>query len=694
MSQERYGPRAGASLRRCVLSVLTLTVGSLTAWTVLTDRGPLPPLAESGSPSVAAAGEAASYLALGEPRKLDVAFARWRSAHEQSGGDRRVTLSVRWAKGLSARQSRAQGVGSLNLVDGNVTFAFTGLDDIGPADLWLVHNTPGPGRSVRPEAGDEFLYAGTAVPDGRGEARLAQSLGRSLTAFEVDLVMVAPRGSPPAESGVLFGALPLFQRLYSRDRRAQAAQPAGRWPELLSSHVLAAGGVPSLDPLVARGAKLFFNETFNGNRRTCGSCHRAENNLTIDPQFIATLPRRDPLFVAEFDANLSKDFEKPLLMRKLGVILENVDGTDDLPNKFTMRGVPHTLAMTTSLSPAPDNADGSTVPPDQRTGWSGDGAPGNGTLREFAIGAVTQHFTRKLERRAGIDFRLPSDDELDAMEAFQLFTGRDADPDLTQLKLRSPLAASGQAVFLRADTEGGTLAAGKCNLCHANAGANLAGTTANFNFDTGVEAFPDPADRIDPANSRPDGGFGTSPSPTVPGAFGNGTFNTPPLVEAADTAPFFHNNAVATLEGAVNFYNSGAFANSPSGQFLSAQDSGGIAILMRPPDVTAVGAFLRVLNCLENIRATGELVAFIRANQGSAGNAELFKIAIAEANDALEVLLAPSGNLDPAASGFLRSAAQAVSMASRLPPGPPQVVQLEMARLWLKRSRVQLQLAP
>ena len=51
--------------------------------------------------------------------------------------------------------------------------------------------------------------------------------------------------------------------------------------------------------VIARGRDLFFNETFAGNGRTCGTCHRAEDNLTIDAPFIATLPQSDPLFVAE-----------------------------------------------------------------------------------------------------------------------------------------------------------------------------------------------------------------------------------------------------------------------------------------------------------------------------------------------------------------------------------------------------------
>jgi len=51
--------------------------------------------------------------------------------------------------------------------------------------------------------------------------------------------------------------------------------------------------------LIERGRELFMNETFNGNGRTCATCHPPTNNFTIDPAFIATLPNTDPLFVAE-----------------------------------------------------------------------------------------------------------------------------------------------------------------------------------------------------------------------------------------------------------------------------------------------------------------------------------------------------------------------------------------------------------
>ena len=82
-----------------------------------------------------------------------------------------------------------------------------------------------------------------------------------------------------------------------------------------------------LDKLISKGAKLFFEETFSGNGRTCGTCHPASNNFTIDPAFIATLPNNDPLFVAEFNPALV-GLERPALMRSDGLILENVDGLE------------------------------------------------------------------------------------------------------------------------------------------------------------------------------------------------------------------------------------------------------------------------------------------------------------------------------------------------------------------------------
>ena len=92
------------------------------------------------------------------------------------------------------------------------------------------------------------------------------------------------------------------------------------WAAVLCAAIVLTGcpSTPPPDPeatLIAKGRQIFFNETFNGNGRTCGTCHREENNFTIDPAFIATLPPNDSLFVAEFNPELATNFENPRLMR-------------------------------------------------------------------------------------------------------------------------------------------------------------------------------------------------------------------------------------------------------------------------------------------------------------------------------------------------------------------------------------------
>src|SRR5207247_8139449 len=115
-----------------------------------------------------------------------------------------------------------------------------------------------------------------------------------------------------------------------------------------------------------------------------------------------------------------------------------------------MRGVPYTLRLRTSVQ----------RPAGPRTGWSGDWGPGNGSLRSFATGAVIQHFTKTLHRIPGVDFRLPTDEELDALKAFQLSLGRQQDLALP-LRLTGTVPKRGQEIFLD-----NTL--GKCNICHVN----------------------------------------------------------------------------------------------------------------------------------------------------------------------------------------------------------------------------------
>src|SRR5258706_13965717 len=96
-------------------------------------------------------------------------------------------------------------------------------------------------------------------------------------------------------------------------------------------------------------------------------------------------------------------------------------------------------------------------------------------MHEFAFGAVSQHFTKTLARVPGKDFRVPTQEELDALEAFQLFNGRQKNVITPALTFADPAAESGKN---SAANEGA------CVACHSDLVGN---TSSNLNLDTGVE---------------------------------------------------------------------------------------------------------------------------------------------------------------------------------------------------------------
>lgn len=413
----------------------------------------------------------------------------------------------------------------------------------------------------------------------------------------------------------------------------------------------------SLDVCV--GAELFFRGTFGGNGRSCSTCHRVANNFTIDPAFIKTLPPSDRLFVAEKGPALAK-LERPDLMRDFGLILENVDGLEDPTEKFVMRGVPHMFSLGTSITAQAVPTDGTTRPPNERTGWGGDGAPNNGELRDFQNGAIRQHYTQSLGRVADTDFVLANPAELDAIRAFSGTIGRTNEINLNAVTLTDAGANTGRTTFMSA--------AARCNGCHNNAGANVA-SGINRNFNTGVERAR--IAELDGQGIPLDGGFGGAAAVNFDSngdgtldSFGNGTFNTPPLIEAADTGPFFHTNAVKSIEEAIAFYTTPAFRDSPAGRPPATP------IDLSATEIADIGRFLRVLNVAFNaqiaMKRIGAAIAISDAvgNQSVAVQNDLLKLARGEVLDAIGVLK-PFPLLNPAsrvrlivASGLLQIAAQ------------------------------------
>lgn len=511
--------------------------------------------------------------------------------------------------------SPAKGQAVLDFSNNTVTAKLDG-PVAGNFDLYFVKNREGSGRTSRPETGDTFLRVGgfttsTDPSDPPGRRVLSTTLSTTNMRFDIDLLVVTRAGSTPATSRVAVGARTLLEKRLFRSRFGQTA------PSVTADCVAGdasvrcqlSSEVESLDPLVRRGAQLFFKEAFSGNGRACGTCHRAENNLTVDPAFIATLPANDPLFVAELNPALA-NLENSTLLRQQGLILENTDGFD---RPGVLRSVPHTFAMQTLVGA--NNASGAfpNAPPDNLTGWGGDGAPGRGTIAEFAFGAIVQHATKDLRRRPGTDFRIPTQAELDALEAFQLFTGRQKFVNTAQLTLRDSLAQRGRDLFLSFDT------GGKCVRCHTDMGTiTPIGTIEpplliNTNFNTNVQAL-------------------TPNLPSDDGAVNAlGDFNVPVLIEAADSGPFFHNNVfLSGIEGAVAFYVSPAFQTSPLGPLLNIQ--------LTQPDINDIGAFLRAVNAAENIRQVRKRVAHVR-DVRSSGNTAVLTVAIADCQDALDDLL-------------------------------------------------------
>ena len=705
---------------------------------------------------------------LGSVETLEAGYKAWAADFEQNGGERNIALPMSASRVTASRQAGGYGLARLNLVERTVSVEVSGLPETEALDFWLVDNAPAPGGTVLPEQGDALVRVGSLSYKG-GVARLDAGFGDKVsTDFEPDFIAITPAGKSPVEERLLTGQTSLFHRLYHSEKQGRfgvlpdsdkPAKPV-RAKGILESVVdffsptaqADIGPIPNpstaLEQLITQGRNAFFNGTFNGNGRTCGSCHREQNNLTIDPEFIATLPPTDPLFVAEFNPSLSQNFENPVLMRKFGLILENVDGFDDLPNKFVMRSVPHTLAMLPDTL-APSQLDethtpfGPVVPPVERLGWSGDGAPvgtftladgtvhqATGTLRDFMIGAIIQHYTKTLNRVPGVDFTMPTVAQLDALEAFQKSLGRRQNLKLAgvgALQLKSEKASKGQEIFNNPGTiinpvAGGFIfnspseGAGRCILCHFNGGAgdfvegalfggnNDPGTGAaptNSNFDTGIEDQPfRPATLLNPPqNIPPDGGFGRDPifrngkflgfgnanvnSPVPPADLNKRTFNTPVLVEAADTGPFFHDNSITTIEGAVAFYNSESFNNSPIGQNIKNLDPSGMGIHLEPTEIEAVAAFLRIINVLENLRSSLDLENRARAATSFSQAQELLKLSVSELEDAIEVL--DGGHLHPEAQKRLRQAA-AIDAQALVTPSPALRNQMINQAIALKNS--------
>src|SRR6476646_80250 len=385
---------------------------------------------------------------------------------------------------------------------------------------------------------------------------------------------------------------------------------------------------------VAQGENLFNGETFQGNGRTCATCHVASLNFALPPsniqsRFSNVSATFDPLFIGEtnpssfdagFDFNLNTlvltqvvssgapcsgtlqgiitsgsgataarakvltqvspttylvaggmkpalsgdvsdsnsctgtvssitagslsaiagssvlGLEDPKRMRTSaalnfpqgrGLILENIDGFP--PTAPVFRKSPHLLNLSQRF--APFGLSGSV--PD---------------LQSFATGAVTQHFPRTLNRNSGgtdPDFRLPTADELAAMEAFMRSLEFPAGTDPNKFNLTQFVVTAAQQRGFNA-----FFGAAKCSFCHASSVL-----TDSALFNTGVVNQVINSAGVDNLPCEPSGACGTR------------VFSVRQLFNIANLGPFFHDGSAATLQDVLAFYNSSFFNTSPGAGF-------------------------------------------------------------------------------------------------------------------------------
>jgi cytochrome c peroxidase len=299
---------------------------------------------------------------------------------------------------------------------------------------------------------------------------------------------------------------------------------------------------------------------------------------------------------------------------------------------------------------------------------------------------------------------------LDALVAYQLSLGRQEDFNLPALELNSTLARNGKTLFL---DSGNLLEPGhkNCNGCHFNGGGtagmsfnpqtpgfpDIDGSPRGFNIGAGTNTNEIP---LALALSLPrDGGFGEIL--TVFGSFGNTDdlpppfghlefeeFNSPPVVESADTGPFFHNHTVGDLESAIAFYGTPAFQTTLQNVAIPVN----ISADPNDPEVLAIAAFLRVLNALENIRSSINVAERGRTMTRVADLHDSARLSLAETVDALEVLSegALSTNSEPAIRSALielRVANVALNVAQHLPDLPAIDNLLGVATQHLRAAR-------
>ena len=412
---------------------------------------------------------------------------------------------------------------------------------------------------------------------------------------------------------------------------------------------------------IDRGFKLFTEETFEGNGRSCGTCHIPGRQYNINPEDIKRARGKDRKLI--FATNVP-GLENPTLVKKLALF--NVEGGDALNPEIGEVGHHPVFRGSMTVGPLALTTNGPPVIADgviqlgfqnPKIGWAGNGSPGapdespapglqqnpahplfqfhhgnvdinaDKSIRAFANGAIAQHNPKTLARIAKssvcdpdinkpdapcdkpYDFRFATDAELDDMAAFQEWLGRRDEFRIETLKFKNKHAIKGKTLYMSNEAS--------CNVCHADGGsgfrpaAALPVPVANIHQHSGInEEAPRIAAETGVFMPEDPGILITPPPPndiTEPGAF-----NGQPVIEAARKQTFFHSHAfTGSIEKATEFYFTDNFNNSSIG--------GALQGLLTGPAQGGDGTGNPHLTTIEDFLAFGgknafkEMGAFMRA---------------------------------------------------------------------------------
>jgi len=399
---------------------------------------------------------------------------------------------------------------------------------------------------------------------------------------------------------------------------------------LLFAPVLSRQSTIDQAELVDEGFKVFTQETFAGNGRTCATCHIPGEGYDIFPDSIKKLTEKERaiLFASSVPGfenialiqshalfNISGG-QAPLCPGSHPECFSEEDGLAgpifrgsmaiqalDLTSKVDEQVVADGDFLGTPLLPAACSTGVELSLP--QLGWSGDGSPGtptsnfvdlnadgfndcgthhgrfdvaaDGSIHAFAAGAVAQHFTRSLDRIPGVDFRRATFVELDALEAFQRWLGRR--PLTTEENAAQETSNASEFDLLRLNFKDPRVARGRdhftgnngarCNRCHTNGGALGGGGGGNNNAITNVALAGDDIGASVVGFALP-GDEGTIVNAFAGGDTGTlfGAFNTQSIIEAPKKKAWFHNHkVVGDFEEAIAHYGSHDFlSGGPNGR--------------------------------------------------------------------------------------------------------------------------------